>query len=237
MKSLADLRANPPKSRAERAHTLFLAPEKMAEMQALTAELNSILLANPPTSGDGETTDGPPRRVGQGEDPRATEIRARMAALLEEMAEVEGEMRVRANLTDGEWRRWADDHPARAKGSTGYERDARVTGGYCNTDALIEDLATYVHSWNGDPLSEGDWANIFVESVAPGDKQVLASLVVDLYESRLDFQEWRTSLSVTLKKFDAFESRVASESATSDSTAGNQPSSTSTSTPPATSPA
>lgn len=213
-KSLAELRATRPQSRPERSVTLCLVPALVAEVQSLTEELTDL-------SGRKEPGEGSPRRMGQGLGARATEIQARLTELLEEMAEHEGELRLRATRTDGEWRRWCNEHPAREEGEPGYDRDMRVTSGYCNADDLLDDLATYALSWNGEPLAPTDFADIIEPATSTADKAEIATAVVSMYESRLDFPRLRSSLSASLKRSSALNSPQPSESPTSDSTDGN----------------
>lgn len=136
------------------------------------------------------------------------------------MAAEEGELRVRA-IQDGEWRRWCDAHPARAEGEPGHERDTEVAAGYCNADDLIDDLGTYAATFDDEPLAEGDWAAIFADSVSMPDKKQIASAVVAMHESRLDFRPWRNALSANLLKLNDSASRGLSESAPDDSTDGS----------------
>lgn len=216
-KTLAELRANPPKSRPERSVTLCLAPHLVAEVQALTEELAS-LPSQSRTDEGGEPT-GPPRKMGQGEHPRATEIRARLAVLLEEMAEHEGELRLRAT-SDGDWRRWVNEHPGREEDQPGHRRDLEVTFGYCNADDLIDALGTYAYSWNGEPLAPGDWA-LLADNIGGPDLKQAATAVVAMHESRLDFRQWRSGLSETLLKSSASASPENSGSAPDVSTGGS----------------
>lgn len=192
-KTLAELRTGKPAPRPERAYTLCLAPNLVAEVQMLTEELAD--LPDAAADEDGERK-GPPRRMGEGENPRAAEIRARLAELLDEMADYEGELRLRATKSDGEWRQWVNEHPARGEDEPGHRRDLEVTFGYCNADALIDDLGTYAHAWNGEPLTEGDWA---LFDVGNADKKKLATLVAHMYESDLNLPKWRSALSASLR--------------------------------------
>lgn len=225
-KTLADLRAVKPVGRRESTVSLCLAPHLVAEIQALTAKHDR--LAPAPTSDDDEPA-GPPRRVG-GARPEGAALRARIAELLEEMREYEGELTIRANLTDGEWRRWTNDHPARDEGEPGYDRDQRVTAGFCDADALIDALGLFVHQWNSEPTTAEDWAEVFEPSIGTADKADVASRVVGLYESRLDFQGLRSALSPILKRLNDSSSPATSGSPTGDSTVGSPESSTSTTT-------
>jgi hypothetical protein len=193
-KSLAELRAAKTRSRPEHAYTVCLAQHLVAEVRSLTEEL-AALDVRKQRDEDGEQ-DGPPKRLGEGETPRAEEIKARLAEVLDEMADHEGELRIRANVEDGEWRRWTNAHPARDEDQPGHKRDQDVTGGYCNADDLIDDLARYVHSWNGEPLEEGDWEAL---GVSPADQKRLATMVVSLYESDVSIPKWRSALSENLR--------------------------------------
>lgn len=218
-RSLADLRANRPKRLAESSITVCLAPDLVAEMQSLGNELANVTLSS--IDEDGDQKGPPPRLGGDREDPRASEIRERMAALLLEIADNEGEFRLRATKTDGEWRRWCNANPARKEDEAGYERDLRVTAGHCNADALIDDLGVYVVGWNGDELEGSDWVDVFAASVGLPDKAQMASAVVSMYEVRLDFPQWRNNLSAGLKKWSDLESLSTLASATSGSTDGS----------------
>lgn len=217
-KSLADLRKEPPKARSERSMTVCLRADLTAEVQALAGELDTL---PSPTKRDetGEPT-GPPRRIGVGEHPRAAEIRGRLAELLDEMAEYEGELRLRA-ISDGEWRQWVDAHPARAEDEPGHRRDLEVAAGFCNADALIADLARYAHSWNGEELSEGDWP-MLADSMAAADVKAAARTVALMHESRLDFPAWRSGLQDSLSRLNASASPETSASPRVGSSGGSR---------------
>lgn len=219
-KTLAELRANRPQGYREEAVTVCLNQHLVAEMQSLGNELNN--LTADVLDVEGEEQEGPPPRLaGRKDDPRVAEIRDRMAELLREIAAEEGEFRLRDKKSDGEWRRWCNEHPARKDGEPGFERDLRVASGHCNADDLIDDLGSFVHSWNGDELQGADWADIFESSVSSPDKAQMAAAVVSMYEVRLDFQRWRSNLSAGLKRLSDFDSHETSGSPTSDSTAGS----------------
>ena len=158
--------------------TLCLTPALVAEVQALSEELSSLTI--PGRSEDGERK-GPPRRMGQGTGPREAEIQERLAALLAEMAEHEGELRIRANLTDGEWRRWVNEHPARDEDEPGFDRDQRVTLGYCNADDLLDILndvfaaSTYAEWMTRLAGFDGPWEPFQRVSELYDDEQVVAN--------------------------------------------------------------
>ena len=195
-KSLADLRSARPQSRPERAYTVCLAQHLVAEVSTLTEELQGLAV-RAVRNGDDEDSDGPPKRQAQSDDElRADEIRARLREVLDEMAEYEGELRIRAVRDDGDWRRWTNEHPAREEGEPGHKRDLEVTGGFCNADDLIDDLGTYAWSWNGERLEDGDWTLL---GISPADQKRIATLVVSLYESDASIPKWRSALSENLR--------------------------------------
>lgn len=220
MKTLAELRAQKPTGRAKSLVTLCIAPDLVAETHSLTTELGNL-----PAYADDDEVAGPPQKLGDQSAvvarQRAAQIRARLGELLEEMAEYEGNLWICANLTDGEWRRWVNEHPARGEDDPGYDRDLRVTSGVCNADDLIDNLGKFVHEWNGEPVTAEDWADIFEPVVGSGDLAEIASKVVYLYEGRLNFPQWRAALSTSLKKLNDYSSPAPSESPTSDSTDGS----------------
>lgn len=227
-KSLAELRTEKRETVAERPYTLCLAADLVAEVQALAEELDRLPQS---TLKVDDERKGPPTRMGGGGNRRAKEIHARMAELLDEMAEYEGELRVRANKTDGEWRQWCNAHPAREEGEQGHDRDQRITYGYCNADDLVDDLGAYAHTWNSEPLTDGDWSML---NVGNADKQAIAYLVVSMYEVSVSIPKWRNALSASLPTGNDSTSRADSGSPSDDSSAGSLTSDTSTTTQTAT---
>jgi hypothetical protein len=218
-RSLADLRSAPTK-RPERSVTVCLAPHLVAEVQSLTEELSALPM--PPRSVDAgdDEPDGRPKRQGEGKDPRAAEIEARLEVLLQEMGDAEGELRVRA-ITDGDWRRWVNENPARDEGKPGHPRDQEVTFGICNADALIDDLGRYAYTWNGEPLAEGDWVEHLSPRLGSPDLKQIATAVVAMHESRLDFRQWRSGLSASLRTLNGSGSPANSPSVPAGSTGGS----------------
>lgn len=216
--SLADLRANPPtEARQEEPFDLVLRPDIAERVRELQVELAD--LPEPVEK---------PRKLSQSkaeviEHPRVVEIREQMQALMAEAEAASGTLVVRANLTDGEWVRWASENPPRdpEKDRAGAMRDLRVTKGLVNVDALVADLGRFAWTWNGDRLVDGDWERIFANSVIHGDKLRMAERIVGFYEGRQDFPSWRRALSDALTKWSAGEPPEGSGSPTSDSTAGS----------------
>lgn len=181
-KSIAELRASNRVGLPERTYDLCLAQSLVAEAQSLENEKNEIIL-----TAEAEVENGQPKRQGQGPNPRLVEIDDRLADLFGEMVEHTGELRLRG--TDaGTWRRWVDAHPAREVGRDEKGRpivnpiDEAVAYGFCDASALLSDLGSYVVSWNGDPLGEGDW-DFLANRAAPGDLNELCKIVVQLHET------------------------------------------------------
>lgn len=198
-KSLADLRARPVTERNQRAVPVCLKPELLAELQALSGRLDAFTIAGA-AAADDENRQGPPLRQGQSEAPEAAEVRAEIARVLEDMADHEGEVRLRASLSDGEWRQWVDNHPPRPEGSKGHQRDMRWASGFCNVDALVDDLGKFAHSYNDEPLGDDGWTEVLDPRLGLADKSQMASAVVSMYERVADFRQWRQILSATLNK-------------------------------------
>ncbi len=232
MPTLAELRAARPAHRAERAFTICLSPHVVAEVEALSEELERLTL-EAVTGGSGDAEDGPPRKMGEStRNERADEVRDRLADLLEKMSEDEGELRVRA-VDDGTWRRWVSAHPARDKEQdpAGFARDFEIAGGYCNADDLIDDLAVWAFTWDGEPLSEGDWA-VLSATIARPDKKQIARGVVAMHEQMgFELPKWRAGLSATLKRSPSGGSRAPSADPPVSSSAESPQSDASTTTP------
>jgi hypothetical protein len=188
MTSLADLRKtkDQPASRPTRIVKACLDQALLADIQRLTVEKTDLLMSAP-LDGDGEQGEnGPPRRVGQGMNPRIAEIDAELEPLYQRLRDAEGEILLSA--TDGgTWLRWKDAHPAREKN----EVDERLAYGLANATDLLEDLGKYVVSWNGDDFGPGEW-DWFSQKVAPADLGACISAVVELHESRISAPKLRS---------------------------------------------
>lgn len=219
---LDHLRSNKPKGRPERSVTLCLAPDLVGDVQALVEERAALVQARAIDS----ETDGRPRRVGQGVSARERAIDEKLAGLFDALVEHEGEMRLRANWTDGEWRRWVDAHPAREEDEPGHDFDQRAGHGVVNADDLVAELGAFAYEWNGERMLPTDWEEVFSPVVSGGDKAIMAATVVSMFESRLDFQQWRSSLSAILSRSNASASAQISESPSAGSTDGSPDSST-----------
>lgn len=174
-KSLAQLRESSRTALPERTIEMCLSQGLVAEVQALEFEKRdlAIEISRPDDEGDKK----PRRKAGEQADPRLTEIDERLEVLYDEMREHTGRL-VLAGVTSGEWRLWADAHPAREDNNF----DDAVTFGFCNAADLMEALGSYAKSWNGTLLDKGDWD--FIESkAAPGDLKNAAQNVVQMHEA------------------------------------------------------
>ncbi|GHJ59131.1 hypothetical protein NOK12_16490 [Nocardioides sp. OK12] len=188
-KSLAELRASTRTSLPERSYSLCLAQGLVAEVQALEEEAAD--LRTQALTADDDEGSKPPRRIGEGRNPRLAEIDARKEELFAEMREHTGELRLRGK-TAGEWRRWVDAHPAREKNAV----DEQAAYGMVNASDLADTLGDYAVAWNGADLGEGDWD--FIANRAPaGDIKELCRLVVQMHEvpgARAPGKSQKTSL-------------------------------------------
>lgn len=193
-KSLADLRAGTP-ARPERSLTVTVGEgvRYVAKIMALQDELEEAVTRM--------TGDGSPRKMGEGVPPELDALREQIAEQARLMGDYEGTILIRATRTDGEWRRWCNEHPPREDGKPGRDRDVELTGwsdgrrsvARCNADALMDDLATYVVEWEGERLEDGDFDRL---GIAGPDRKQIARMVVDMYENEaLDVPKWRRGLS------------------------------------------
>lgn len=179
-KTLADLRKekDQPAQLPTRVIKACLDQSLLADIQRLTSEKSDLLTESVRTTGEGEQA-GPPKRQGEGTNPRLAEIDAELEPLYQRLRDTEGEILLRA--TDGgSWLRWKDAHPARE----GNESDERFAYGFCNATDLMGDLGKFVISWDGDEFGPGEW-DWFSKKVAPADLAECVKAVVEMHESRI----------------------------------------------------
>lgn len=228
-KTIAELRAEsqgaPPK-RAERRKDICLEPQLLAEVQRLTEERKAAFLeAIPAPDENGEAR---PMRLAEraaGSSPEVVRLDAEIAKVYDRMTAASGTVVLRASLP-GEWRRWVATHPPRKDNRV----DERLTGGICDADALANDLAVWVASYNDEPVTAED-LDYIITTAAPADVNDLVVTVVRMHEEFVTAPKLRSGSSANPKKSSASGSLEPSESRTDDSTAGSPPSDTSTTTP------
>lgn len=188
-KSLGELRAaaGAAKRLPTRTKTLCLAQELVGQVQELTSEKADLLMQiGSRVQGDDGETDGKPTRVGDPRRARVAEIDTELEALYAQMREHEGTLRLQA-IPAGEWRRWVDANPPRETDRDENGRpilhplDERLAYGFCNAQALADDLFRYVVSWNDEPVTEEDWQYL-LNNAAPGDVKDIVTLVLSLQE-------------------------------------------------------
>lgn len=228
-KTIAELRAQsegaPPK-RAERRKTICLEPQLLAEIQRLTEERSAAFLEALPSPD--ESGEGRPMRLAEraaGSSPEVVRIDAEIAEIYDRMTEASGTVLLRASLP-GEWRRWVATHPPRKDNRV----DERLTGGICDADALANDLAIWVASYNDEPVTAED-LNYILNTAAPADVNDLVVTVVRMHEEFVTAPKLRSGSSASPKKSSDSDSPVTSEFRTGASSAGSPPSDTSTTTP------
>lgn len=248
VKSLSDLRAEKFTARPERPYTAVVGEGQkyVIEIQRLTTEHDALSVEAADLDGQieaaGDQASERPRTVGEKADPevaalrdqaaslrvRINEIRVRLGEVTDIMADYEGELTVRATRSDGDWERWRIAHPARDEGEPGHRDDMMVTGGFCDSDALLADLATYVVAWGGEELKAGDYDAL---NLLRPDKKSIATLVVGLYERGDDAGKLRSDLSALLKSEPFSVSPAPLASPNDGSSAGSPSSDTSSTTP------
>ena len=178
--SIAQMRESGSVGLPERTLRMCLAQKLVAEVQRLESEKASLA--------PGQTEDGKakPRRNGDPSALRIKEIDERLAELLAEMDEHTGTLTIRG-ISGGEWRRWADDHPARTQGADDEGRpqihplDADVAYGRVNVSDLLATLDVYAVAWDGTPFGPGDWEFI-ASQAAPGDLAEVCRRVVQILD-------------------------------------------------------
>jgi hypothetical protein len=184
MPTLAELRAQSgpqPLPRSSKVVTLIEGQHLLAESEALAEELLTIAREASRTDTDGERT-GPPRKAGEGANlgPRAEEIKARQDAILDELANFQGEVGLQG-VTGGEWQRFKDENPPRKDNAN----DARWAGGNCDSAALFAALGRFVRSWDGEPVTAADWDDWLAERITYADRRDLVPAVVQMHEQGL----------------------------------------------------
>lgn len=204
-KSIADLRseqaAAPTRPSVPHKVTVGQGRKYVAEVQRLSEENDALLdereIVMQRAADEPRPMGAPsakPERVRE-IDARLAEIRDRLAELVALMAEYEGEVTITATISDGEWAQWRIAHPARPQGEPGYREDVAIASGWCDSDALIEDIARYVTAWNGEQLAPGDFEAL---GLMRPDKKDIARKVVGLYETGDGLGELRRGLSAHL---------------------------------------
>lgn len=178
--TIEELRARA-KSNVKRLPThpqrITLDQELIAQVERLVAEQEDLLVDAQRVDQEGKALK-PPRKAAEKARPaRLDEIEAELADLYDQIRANEGELLIRA-IDAGQWHLWMDEHPAREDSVA----DEQVGRGLVNTTDLLGDLARYVEAWNGQPLAPGDWDEVFVGQVAPGDLRALVGEVVQLQE-------------------------------------------------------
>jgi hypothetical protein len=197
MPTLAELRAQSgpqPLPRATKVVTLVEGQHLLAESEALSDELLTIAREATRVDADGERT-GPPRKAGEGSSlpPRADEIKARQEAIVDELANFQGEIGLQG-LTGGEWQRFKDEHPPRKDNAN----DARFTSGACDSAALFAALGKFVSTWDGEPVSADDWDKWLAERITYADRRDLVPAVVQMHEAGLARSpKWRSASPTT----------------------------------------
>lgn len=190
--TLAELRARTgakPRPKATRRVTLVEGQHLLDESRRLHEELVDLMASMAGAVDDPERS-GPPRKAGAKSDPRIAEIEDAQKSLLRRLAEHQGEIGL-VGLDGGAWQRWKDLHPPREDNRA----DLRLTGGLCDSSDLFGELGTFVETWNGEKVVEGDWDGWLAESITYADRRDLVTAVVEMHEESVARSPFFTSVS------------------------------------------
>lgn len=195
--SLADLRAQAAKKPTSYPTRVLpdvcLDQEATAKVQRLVAEKNELEAESRSSLSAEDAADGPPKRVGEGPNPRIAELDAEIDACWNEMRPNSGELLL-MGIDGGEWLRWKDANPPRE----GNQSDELLTFGLCNAVALAADLGRYVKAWNGEELGPDDWSGWMSKRVSSADQGAAVRAIVEMHETRLNVPKERKPSSVTV---------------------------------------
>lgn len=184
MPTLEEIRArgaNAPRPKSTHTVTLVTGQHLLDEQKRLSEELTDIMVRATRTDENGERV-GPPRKASERDlPPRAAEIRTEVAALYEQLSEHQGEVTLVADMSDGEWLRWKDEHPPREDNTA----DERIGWGYCNTSDLYAELGRFVAQWEGEDVAPGAWDEWLAAQITFADKRDLVHAIVELYETKV----------------------------------------------------
>lgn len=169
---LADMLAEEP-SMPTSLHYVCLDGQAVVEFERLEREKALILAEKGPAKIRKASEEAPPP------DPRIVAIDEQMDKLDDRRRGRSGDLTLRA--TDGgAWTRWIAANPAREDN----DLDNRVALGYCNAEALINDLGKYVETWDGgdgpEPIDAPAWEKLAVR-LNPKTLHDLATGVVRLH--------------------------------------------------------
>ena len=180
--SIAEMRASNETGLPEASVRICLSQKLVRQIQELEDEKAALA---PATGEDGKPSK--PGRVGDPNTARVAEIDAELETLVEKMRDHTGDLTLRA-VSAGEWRRWADAHPARLSPQSEEgapvaidQVDQDAAFGIVNGTDLLASLGTYAVAWNGEPITPADWEFI-AQNAAPGDLKQTCRQVVRLHE-------------------------------------------------------
>lgn len=182
-KSLSEMLADTapaPLPKASAVVTLVTGQHIVDELEQIERDYSDLLSSPMPGAKDesGEAT-GPPLKAGQSNRrmAQARELQERSQDALRRLADHQVTIGL-TGISGGQWQRWKDEHPPRQ----GVASDVAVTHGWCNAADLLDDLARYVTSWDGEPLKPGAWDQL-AEQVVYADRRDLVTKVVEMFEN------------------------------------------------------
>lgn len=210
-KSLADLKSSPDVGLPERTVKVCVSAKLAGELEeadralfeaqaALEAAQNQLRAAQGEAQ---ERAEGVRPKLRSGETPPTVALEKEVATLEKKAGQAAKHSDgIRARMDEasvalllrgkpgGEWRLWASKHPARDEGEPGHDFDLRWAAGFCDLDALIADLHTFVARYNDEEPSE-EWAEFVAANGVPADLRTAASVVVGMHEQGVDLGKSR----------------------------------------------
>lgn len=203
---LSEMKASPDVGRPEQTYSICAAGKLVRELKAADEaffEAQDALEAEQRRAEERAEGGGRPTRLGEAsalpELERAARDAAEVAdAIRARMQEHTVDLTLRTWLP-GEWRQWVAKHPSRDEDAdpAGHSRDQQWAGGFCDIDALIEDLGSVslsgeriITAYGDEPPADDSWA-FLLANAAPGDLTRLASTVVGMHEQGVDLGKSR----------------------------------------------
>jgi hypothetical protein len=198
-KSITELMSSPDVGLPESVVDVCVAGKLALELQAATDALVEIetRIADIEAERDGESEGDSPKRRRMAVKPELLEKLEAAKAEAVEQADVCDEIRDRVSdhtvkvkvrgKGSGEWRRFCDDNPPRAKDddAPGYARDLRLASLACNIDALAAAAGDWIVAYGDDDATPEAWEFVAANAV-PSEMTKLAKAIADLHEGGIN---------------------------------------------------
>lgn len=184
MVSLAELKAEAgpePRPVATVTVTLVRGQHLLDESNRLRERLVDVLARAEVSEEEAESRAAAQKWSETAEPDEAEAIKAEHATILPRLAEYQADLGL-VGISGGDWQRFKEEHPPRKDNAA----DQRLTGSWCDADALFAALGRFVSTWDGEPVQPGAWDEWLAEKICYADRRDLVSTVVDMYETRVN---------------------------------------------------